>query len=233
MGSLGHGQSLSGLGAHDLALLVLVGGDNPPFSVVLLVGLSLSEQFGDWALLLVLSQSLGLTILNTIEGEAVVLGGVTLLGNKDLVPWSTVGLTEANHLGGSLPVLVIGATTTVIDNLAILLVGHNQLSLTTEDSGGAVGLLALNALLLLLVVVLSLWAFVLGPAALLWVALEVTATGAWGSTLLVFILSMAWLVLSGVVLAWSGLADEASISQLKLSFLRRGGRGGGRRAGGG
>lgn len=98
VGALGHGQSLSGVGADDLVLSWLVGGDDPPFSVVLLAGLSLVVQLRDWALLLVLGQSLGLSIFDTVEDETVVLGVGALLGNEDLVPWATVGLTESDEV---------------------------------------------------------------------------------------------------------------------------------------
>jgi hypothetical protein len=98
VGALGHGQSLSGLGAHDLVLPGLVGGDDSPFSIVVLAGLSLVVQLGDWSLLLVLSQGLGLSIFDTVEDEAVVFRVGTLLGNKNLVPWGTVSLTESDDV---------------------------------------------------------------------------------------------------------------------------------------
>lgn len=98
MGGLSHSQSLSGLDAHDLVLPGLVGGDDSPFSVVILAGLSLGPQFGDRALLHVLSQSLGLSIFDAVEDEAVVVGVLTLLGNQDLVPWATMSLTEADDV---------------------------------------------------------------------------------------------------------------------------------------
>jgi hypothetical protein len=116
--------------------------------------------------------------------------------------------------------LVVGATTAVIDDLVEFLVENNNLSLTTEDSGGAIGLLALNALLLLLTVVLSLGALLLDPAAVLWLTLEVTLAGVGVGANLVLILSVALLVLAWVVLAGSGLALEGSIGQPKLLFLR-------------
>lgn len=217
VGALGHGQSLSGLDADDLVLPSLGGWDNPPLDSIL--SLDLLDQLGDWSTLVINNQSLGLSIFNTVEDEAVVVLSLTLLGNKNLVPWGTTNLTESDDVRGSLPVLVIGAATAVIDDLVVLLVDGDHLSLTTEDSGGTVSLLALDALFLLLVPVLSLWALVLGPAALLWVALEVFGAAALGGTLLVLILSMALLVLAWVVLAWSGLADEASISQLQLPLV--------------
>lgn len=113
--------------------------------------------------------------------------------------------------------MVVGATTAVIDDLVELLVDGDHLSLATEDSGGAVGLLALDALLLLLAVVLALGALLLGPLALvLGLALEVALAGVGVGALLAFISGVALLSLAWVVLFGSGLALVASISQPKL-----------------
>jgi len=99
VGRFSHSQGLSGLNTDDLVLpAALVGGDDSPVSVVGLTGLSLGEQLGDWSLLLVFDQSLGLSILDTVEDEAVIVRVFTLLGNKDLVPWGTVSLTVANDV---------------------------------------------------------------------------------------------------------------------------------------
>ncbi len=126
MAVLDHGQGLSSLDAHDLEFLVLVGGNNPPlgglFILLLVLGLLL-VHLGDWGLLMwANSQSLGLSILNTVEGKAVILGRlVTLLGNKNLVPWTTALLVISYNLGRLLPVVVVGTTAAVIDDLSELL----------------------------------------------------------------------------------------------------------------
>lgn len=231
VGVLDHGQGLSVLDVDDLVFLLLAGGDNPPLGrllVLLLALLVLLVHLGDWSILLLAgSQVLGLSVLNTVESEAVVLGSlVTLLGDEDLVPWATGLLVVSDDLGSSLPVVVVGATTAVFDDLSELLVSGDNLSLAAEHGWGTVSLLALDALFLLLVPVLTLWALFLGPAALVGVALEVAVAGAWGSALLVLILSVARLVLAGEGVAWARLAGVGS-SDLELTGLarfRRGGR---------
>lgn len=79
MAVLDHSQGLSSLDAHDLEFLVLVGGYNPPLGglfvllvlllLLLLVLRLLLVQAGNWRLLLLVnSQGLGLSILNTVKG---------------------------------------------------------------------------------------------------------------------------------------------------------------------
>lgn len=224
-----HGKSLASLHADDLIFLVLAGGnDSPLLRLALWV-----VHLGDGSLLLVSGEYFHLSIFETVESKTVVVGVVTLLGDENLVPWAITLLVVSNDGWGPHPVVVVGAPTAVINDLVVLLVDGDDLGLATENSGGAVSLLTLDTLLLFLMPVLSLWALVFGPAALVRVALEVAAAVVGVGALLVFVLSVALLVLGGVLLAWARSALVASSgTELAGALLRRGGGwagGGGRR----
>lgn len=182
-------------------------------------------------MLLANSQDLGLPVFNTVKSKAVILGRLaTLLGNKNLVPWTTAFLAISYNFGGLLPVVVVGATAAVIDDLPELLVDSDYLGLTSKKSLSTVSLLALNALLLLLIPELTLRTLLLGPFALVsWVALKIAVARLWVRAFLVFILSVALLVLAREAMAWARIALVGSIRELELACLTRLGRRGGRR----
>lgn len=234
LGDLDHGQGLSGVGAHNLILVPLVGGHNLPLGsflvlVVLLAALLLVlwvlyVHFGNQSsvLLWASGQYFGLSLLNDVKSHAVVGAGwlVTLLCNQSLFPWGTTLLVCSNHLGGSLPVLVAGTATAILKYLLVLLVNYDNLALTAKEGGSTVGQLSGNASLLVCIEVLVGWALFLGPFAIGCLAMEVRATLARGGTFLVLTLSVTWLVLAGELVDWARLALAIASGLLLTGFIR-------------